>query len=143
MGVKFGQFGREDGVLLMVTQGGALLVKILKRSVSFEGKDLTPGPPAAQLDKLNIPKRTKVYVEQMTREKANATSQSKLYLLTSVWNINIPFSLWLCPAMHTVFQQDLARLRLQVTRAYAKAVTNRLTPLTSSPDCSLKIAAQV
>ena len=60
----------------MVTQGGALVVKILKRSVSFEAKDLNPGPPASQLEKLNIPKRTKVYVEQMAREKANATGQS-------------------------------------------------------------------
>ncbi|CAI7994607.1 Bardet-Biedl syndrome 1 protein homolog [Geodia barretti] len=119
VGLKFGPFGREDGVLLMVTQGGALLVKILKRSVSFEAKDLTPGPPAAQLDKLNIPKRTRVYVEQMAREKANAST------------------------MHSVFQQDLSRLRLQITQAYAKAVTSRLTPLTASPDCSLKIAAQV
>ena len=79
VGLKFGPFGREDGVLLMVTQGGALLVKILKRSVSFEAKDLTPGPPAAQLDKLNIPKRTRVYVEQMAREKANASSQFTSY----------------------------------------------------------------
>ena len=56
---------------------------------------------------------------------------------------NLWLSLSLSPGMHRVFQQDLARLRLQITRAYAKAITNRLTPLTSSPDCSLKIAAQV
>lgn len=119
VGMTFGQFGREEGVLLMVTQGGALIIKILKRSVNFEVKDITPGPPAAQLDKLNIPKRTKVYVEQMAREKANGR------------------------AMHNVFQQDLAKLRLDITRAYAKAVSNNLTPITSNPDCSLKITAQV
>ena len=71
VGMKFGQFGREDGVLLMATQGGALCIKILKRSVNFEVKDLTPGPPASQLEKLNIPKRTKIYVDQMVREKTN------------------------------------------------------------------------
>ena len=76
VGMTFGQFGREEGVLLMVTQGGALIIKILKRSVNFEVKDITPGPPAAQLDKLNIPKRTKVYVEQMAREKANGRGKS-------------------------------------------------------------------
>ena len=53
--MKFGQFGREDGVLLMVTQGGALCIKILKRSVNFEVKEMTPGPPASQLEKLNHP----------------------------------------------------------------------------------------
>ena len=46
-------------------------------------------------------------------------------------------------AMHNVFQQDLAKLRLDITRAYAKAVSNNLTPITSNPDCSLKITAQV
>ena len=45
--------------------------------------------------------------------------------------------------MHNVFQRDLSRLHLEVTRAYAKAITTSLTPLTSTPECSLKIAAQV
>ena len=75
VGMKFGQFGREDGVLLMITQGGALSIKILKRSVNFEVKDMTPGPPGTQLEKLNIPKRTKVYVDQMAREKESGTGK--------------------------------------------------------------------
>ena len=37
--MRFGQFGREDGALIMVSQGGALSVKILKRNVNFEVKD--------------------------------------------------------------------------------------------------------
>ena len=76
MGIKFGRFGREDGVLLMVTQGGALIIKILRRSVNFEVKEATPGPPATQLAKLNIPKRTKVYVDQMAREKERGTGKT-------------------------------------------------------------------
>ena len=43
MGLKFGRFGREDGVLLLVTQGGGLVIKILKRTVTFEAKETTPG----------------------------------------------------------------------------------------------------
>lgn len=81
VGIKFGSFGREDGVLLMVMRGGALSIKILKRSVNFEVKDMTPGPPAAQLEKLNIPKRTKVYVDQMAREKENGVGKEKMYIL--------------------------------------------------------------
>lgn len=42
MGMRFGQFGREDGALVLSTQGGALCVKILKRSVNFELKDINP-----------------------------------------------------------------------------------------------------
>ena len=43
MGMTFGQFGREDGVLAMVTQTGSLIIKILKRTVIFEEKELIPG----------------------------------------------------------------------------------------------------
>ena len=43
MGMTFGQFGREDGVLAMVTQNGCLIIKILKRTVIFEEKELIPG----------------------------------------------------------------------------------------------------
>ena len=73
--MEFGRFGREDGVLLLVTQGGAMAIKILKRTVSFEAKDPNPGPPKAQMAKLNIPKKTKVFVDQTVRERENAVGE--------------------------------------------------------------------
>ena len=75
VGMKFGQFGREDGALLLVMQGGALAIKILKRTVNFEAKDPNPGPPKAQMAKLNIPKKTKVFVDQTVRERENAVGK--------------------------------------------------------------------
>ena len=72
VGLKFGPFGREEGALLLVTQGGALIVKMLKRTASFEAKDPNPGPPKGQLGKLNVPKKTKVFVDQTIRERENA-----------------------------------------------------------------------
>ncbi len=71
MGLKFGQYGREDGSLLMVTQGGALIIKILKRTAPLEAKDSNPGPPKAQGIKLNLPKKTKIIVDQTVREREN------------------------------------------------------------------------
>lgn len=41
--MKFGQFGREEGSLILVSQSGAMTVKILKRNVVFEVKELKPG----------------------------------------------------------------------------------------------------
>jgi len=117
--MQFGRFGREDGVLLLVMQGGAMAIKILKRTVNFEAKDPNPGPPKAQLAKLNIPRKTKVFVDQTVRERENAE------------------------AMHNTFQRDLYRLRLETARSYVKAVTASLTPVTSTQDSSLKISAQV
>ena len=41
--MRFGQFGREDNSLVLISQGGTLTVKILRRGVVFEPKDVTPG----------------------------------------------------------------------------------------------------
>lgn len=43
VGMKFGQFGREEGSLILVSQSGAMTVKILKRNVVFEVKETKPG----------------------------------------------------------------------------------------------------
>lgn len=70
MGLKFGQYGREDGSLLMVTQGGSLIIKMLKRTAVLDDKESQPhGPPKAQAMKLNLPKKTKVIVDQTVRER--------------------------------------------------------------------------
>jgi len=53
---------------------GGLIVKILKRTAKLEEKDNLAGPPEAQSKKLDIPKKTKLYVDQTTRERDNATS---------------------------------------------------------------------
>ena len=41
--MRFGQFGREDGSLVMISQGGALSIKILRRGVVFEPRETNPG----------------------------------------------------------------------------------------------------
>ena len=80
VGLKFGTFGREEGSLVIVTQGGALIVKVLKRTASLEAKDPNPGPPKGQLAKLNVPKKTKVFVDQTIRERENAVGESRSLL---------------------------------------------------------------
>ena len=42
--MKFGKFGREDNALVLVTVGGALTVKILKRTAHFEKGETAVGP---------------------------------------------------------------------------------------------------
>ena len=39
--MKFGKFGREDNALVLVTVGGALTVKILKRTAMFDKNEST------------------------------------------------------------------------------------------------------
>ena len=52
--------------------GGGLMIKILKRNATFEEKDISAGPPVAQNTKLNVPKKTKLFVDQTMRERENA-----------------------------------------------------------------------
>lgn len=50
------------------------MIKILKRNATFEEKDLSGGPPSAQNTRLNVPKKTKLFVDQTMRERENAVS---------------------------------------------------------------------
>lgn len=117
--MKFGRFGREDSALILITKGGGLYVKILKRTATFEGKDLTPGPPPAQSIKLNVPKKTKLFVDQTLRERDSAGS------------------------MHRMFQHDLYLLRLMAARAYVSSLQKSLNPISSSTTEPLKLSAHV
>ena len=50
-----------------------MIIKILKRTAQLAEKHANAGPPEAQSKKLDIPKKTKLYVDQTTRERDNAT----------------------------------------------------------------------
>lgn len=117
--ICFGRYGREDGTLVMTTKGGGLMVKILKRTAAFEDRDSAPGPPLAQSIRLNVPKKTKLYVDQTLRERENGL------------------------AMHRAFQMDLSRLRLAAAKAYVKALESSLAPVSSSLTEPLKMNAVV
>ncbi|KAK2820185.1 hypothetical protein Q5P01_023144 [Channa striata] len=117
--ICFGRYGREDGTLIMTTKGGGLMVKILKRTAGFQDRDSAPGPPLAQSVRLNVPKKTKLYVDQTLRERENGL------------------------AMHRAFQMDLSRLRLAAAKAYVKALESSLTPMSSSLTEPLKMNAVV
>ena len=49
--------------------GGGLIVKMLKRTAQFDSKSTFAGPPAAQSVKLDIPKKTKLFLDQTVRER--------------------------------------------------------------------------
>nr|XP_020472365.1 Bardet-Biedl syndrome 1 protein [Monopterus albus] len=117
--ICFGRYGREDGTLIMTTKGGGLMMKILKRTAVFDDRDSAPGPPLAQSVRLNVPKKTKLYVDQTLRERENGLT------------------------MHRAFQMDLSRLRLATAKAYVKALESSLTPMSSSLSEPIKMNAVV
>nr|XP_030689348.1 Bardet-Biedl syndrome 1 protein isoform X9 [Globicephala melas] len=113
----FGRYGREDHTLIMTTRGGGLIIKILKRTAVFVEGGGEAGPPPAQAMKLNMPRKTRLYVDQTLREREAGT------------------------AMHRTFQADLYLLRLRAARAYAQALESSLSPVSATAREPLKLHA--
>ncbi|XP_033061587.1 Bardet-Biedl syndrome 1 protein isoform X3 [Trachypithecus francoisi] len=115
----FGRYGREDNTLIMTTRGGGLIIKILKRTAVFVEGGGEVGPPPAQAMKLNVPRKTRLYVDQTLREREAGT------------------------AMHRAFQTDLYLLRLRAARAYLQALESSLSPVSATAREPLKLHAVV
>lgn len=104
--IRYGQYARESNSLVFVTRSGALTFKMLRRTANFEPpplRTLGPGgiPDVPDSDvPLPVPKKTRLYLEQVAREKE-------------------------APAeMHRAFQRDLVRLRYMVARNYVRSVND-------------------
>uniref|UniRef100_A0A2K5PSE3 Bardet-Biedl syndrome 1 n=1 Tax=Cebus imitator TaxID=2715852 RepID=A0A2K5PSE3_CEBIM len=115
----FGRYGREDNTLIMTTRGGGLIIKILKRTAVFVEGGSELGPPPAQAMKLNVPRKTRLYVDQTLREREAGT------------------------AMHRAFQTDLYLLRLRAARTYLQALESSLSPVSATAREPLKLHAMV
>lgn len=74
--MKFGRYGREDNTLVMVSRNGTLIIKILKRTAKFYSKEISDSASSVSIsEKLNIPKKTKLFVDQTMREREESTSK--------------------------------------------------------------------
>ncbi|XP_076805995.1 BBSome complex member BBS1-like [Clavelina lepadiformis] len=115
----FGRYGREDSTLVAVLASGALQVMILKRTAEYADHSSHKGPPMSQKMKLNIPKKTQLFVDQTVRERENGTK------------------------MFQNFQHDLQLMRLSVAQTYLKGLQSSMTPLSDDPSMPLKLSATV
>ena len=68
---------------------------------------------------LDVPKKTKLYIEQTQREREHGTD------------------------IHRVFQRDLCKLRLTTARAFVKIATDTVGPLSVTAGVSLRLLAKV
>jgi Bardet-Biedl syndrome 1 protein len=73
--MRFGPYGREEASLALCYKSGALTIKMLQRQADLEVQSTVPGPPPEQDIPLNVPKKTKLYVEQTQRERDQAIGQ--------------------------------------------------------------------
>jgi len=117
--MRFGAYGREEGALAIAYKSGGLSLKMLPRLADLTSAGEAPGPPPEQDIPLQVPKKTKLYVEQTQREREHSTE------------------------MHRIFQRDLCKLRLDTARSYVKIITEGQSPLTYTSGSSLRLYAQV
>ena len=119
--IQFGKYDREDSTLLVITKTGGLYIFILKRNVDLnQGLAVTTiGPSPKQFEKLNVPRKTKTFVEQTLREREHGV------------------------AMHRQFQHDLYKLRLTTARNFAEALQKKMMPVSSNNFAPLKLSANV
>jgi len=59
----YGVFGREEGCLILNYKSGGLSAKILQRQANLNTSSSKPGAPPEQDIPLNVPKKTKLFVE--------------------------------------------------------------------------------
>ncbi|XP_047132073.1 Bardet-Biedl syndrome 1 protein homolog isoform X1 [Hydra vulgaris] len=118
-GLKFGRFGREDGTLVMTTKGGGLIIKILKRTSNLENTNLSNEKRNPVLTTLNVPRKTKLFLDQALREREDPIG------------------------MHQTFQSELFKLKLSTARHYVKTLETKLNPLSFSKTTPIKFSVQV
>lgn len=85
--MKFGRYGREDGTLVMVSANGSLTINILKRTAKFYPKEIPSdllSMSSSAHQSLNIPKKTKLFVDQTMRERDESVGQYPLIRRTLI-----------------------------------------------------------
>ena len=93
-----------------------------------QGPEGPPGPPPEQDIPLNVPKKTKLYVEQTQRERDQATEMHRLFQVCSARALLLAgggggLTVVLVPFFVAV-QRDLCKLRLTTARSYVKVITD-------------------
>jgi len=119
VGMVFGRYGADVGVLSLATKSGRLHFRYLSHRVDFSLLASMGGPPAEQNIKIPVPPKSQLYIDQTKRERDNAMT------------------------MHHTFQRDLFRLKHTTARNYVKALQDNLTPIVNSVAVSLRINTEV
>lgn len=84
--------GQEERTIAMITVGGGLCMKILKRTADFNVNNSISNSLSCNTSKFSIPKKTRLFVDQTIRERAEAKK------------------------IHNTFQQGFLRLRLTTAK---------------------------
>ncbi|DBA87232.1 TPA: Bardet-Biedl syndrome 1 protein [Trebouxia sp. C0004] len=150
--MTFGKFGREENTLVSITRTGGLDVKILPRTAKLDGGSSVTGPPPEQDIPLDIPKRTAVYIQQVTTSDTTSQCVSAEIEQVPVASQYIAHHTEQTERekanavdIHNTFQQELVQLRLATAKAYMKVMTDGqgATSTSTASSASLTLNATV
>jgi Bardet-Biedl syndrome 1 protein len=117
--LQFGRFGREYDSLVAVLRSGALAVKVLRRAarlaaplsghVAARGSASGAAGPGEQETPLDLPKRTRLHLNNVHREQDTAAD------------------------MYRILARDLRMLSLRVKREYVRVISSGADPTQALP----------
>lgn len=116
-GICFGTYGKEEGVLVANVKSGGIIMKKIDKRANFEGRTDFTGPPPEQEIALNIPAKSKLYLEQVDRERENSMQ------------------------MYKGFLRDLISIKLRTAKAFAKIENTDSN--SKSTGCNVRMSAYV
>ena len=79
-GIRMGQLGgpgEDTSAICPLPLGGGLIMKILKRTAVFAEGGGEVDPQLSQPVKLNVPRKTRIYVDQTLREREAGTGEAQ------------------------------------------------------------------
>ncbi|KAH8868962.1 Bardet-Biedl syndrome 1 protein like [Schistosoma japonicum] len=101
----FGKYDREVNTLVLISQGGHMFILIAKRSANFIPINVIQSNTIGKLNSLNIPKKSKLFMDLTTREQLNA------------------------PQMYRQFMRDLCFIKRSVESNFLKMLQNHSNPI--------------
>eukprot|EP00049_Salpingoeca_infusionum_P025369 m.18885 g.18885 ORF g.18885 m.18885 type:complete len:590 (+) comp7955_c0_seq2:93-1862(+) len=117
--LSFGNIWRDTYVLAIVTETGGFTLRRLRKGAEFKAIKSAVGAPAEQRIRINVPTKSRLYLDQSQREKDHAKS------------------------MHHSFQGDLQLVRVHTAREYVKALTASLAPASALNGASFQLGVKV
>jgi Bardet-Biedl syndrome 1 protein len=118
-GLKFGRFGNNPECLVLISESGSMIIKSLNKNVNLDSLSYMATKINEEEIILNVPKKTKLYLDLMEREKDAAGN------------------------MNQVFQNDLIRLRHITLDTYVKMLKIGNAPQNYSTTSKVKLAASL
>lgn len=116
-GLTFGSYGKDEGVLVVNLKSGGIVMKKIDKKTNFEGRSDFAGPPSEQEVPLNIPAKSKLYLEQVERERENVVQ------------------------MYKGFLKDLISIKLRTVKTFAKL--ENLESNSKTTGCNVRMSAYI